>query len=188
MMYQLVYSTGHEHCSTYMCITCMQYGGFPRKIHAINSCKFLHELLQADFLHANLSVFLQWMILLIKIHASCVYVFTTANVADIKLETNIVEKCLFVVKEKATYYTLSLTTILLQWQTSCFVINYFLGCWLKCYFTCKLGCMLYLSQLLFLNKFTVLACVAGARTSLHCFFFFRLVYNTCLKHGLSYRG
>ena len=142
MMYQLIYSTGHEHCSTYMCINCMQYG-----------------------------VFLQWMILLIKIHASCVYVFTTANVADIKLETNIVEKCLFVVKEKATYYTLSLTTILLQWQTSCFVINYFLGCWLKCYFTCKLGCMLYLSRLLFLNKFNVLACVAGARTSAHCFFF-----------------
>ena len=141
MMYQLIYSTGHEHCSTYMCINCMQYG-----------------------------VFLQWMILLIKIHASCVYVFTTANVADIKLETNIVEKRLFVVKEKATYYTLSLTTILLQWQTSCFVINYFLGCWLKCYFTCKLGCMLYLSRLLFLNKFNVLACVAGARTSAHCFF------------------
>ena len=107
------------------------------------ACKFLHELLHADFLHVNLSVFLRWLIFLIKIHATCVYFFTTANVADIKLlETDIVEKRLFAVKEKTTYCTLSLTTIMLRSRTSCFVINDFLSCWLKHYFTCKLGCML----------------------------------------------
>ena len=41
----------------------------PRKRLA---CKFLHELLHADFLLANLSVFLRWLIFLIKIRASCV--------------------------------------------------------------------------------------------------------------------
>ena len=30
------YSTGHRHCSTYMRVNCVQYGGFPRKIHAKN--------------------------------------------------------------------------------------------------------------------------------------------------------
>jgi len=105
-------------------------------------CTFLHQLLHAEFLQANLSVFLQSPILLIKIHASCVYFLTTANVADVKLETDIVEKRLFSVKKKTTYYTLSLTTIMLRSRTSCFVINDFLGCWLKRYFTCKLGCML----------------------------------------------
>ena len=44
-----------------------------------------------------------------KIYASCVYFFTTANVADVKLETKVVEKRLFVVKEKTNYYTFSLT-------------------------------------------------------------------------------
>ena len=74
-----------------------------RKLHAIwristkNPCKklmykFLHKLLHADFLHANLSVLLRWLILLTKIHASCVYFFTTENVADVKFETDIVEK------------------------------------------------------------------------------------------------
>ena len=111
----------------------------PRKKLA---CKFLHKLLHADFLHTNVSVFWRWLILLTKIHTSCVYVFTIENVADVKLETDIVEKRLFVVKEKTTYCTLSLTTIMLRSWTSCFVINNFLGCWLKHYFTCKLGCML----------------------------------------------
>ena len=136
------YTTGHGHCSTYMRVNCVQWGismKIPRKKLA---CKFLHELLHADFLHANLSVLLRWLILLKKIHASCVYFFKTENVADVKLETDIVEKCLFVVKEKTTCYTLSLTTIMRQWQTSCFVINDSLGSWLKCYFTCKIGCML----------------------------------------------
>ena len=68
--------------------------------------------------------------------------FTTDNVADVKLETDIVEKHLFAVKEKTTCYTLFLTTIMLQSRTSCFVMNDFLGCWLKRYFTCKLGSML----------------------------------------------
>ena len=44
----------------------------PRKKLA---CKFLHELLHTDFLHANLSILLRWLILLTKIHASCVYFF-----------------------------------------------------------------------------------------------------------------
>ena len=60
-------------------------------------------LKSSDFLHTNFSVFLQWLSLLIKIHESCVYLFTTSNVADLKLETNIVEKPLFTVKEKTTY-------------------------------------------------------------------------------------
>ena len=41
---------------------------------------------------------------------------------DIKLEIDIVEKLLF-----ATYCTFSLTMIMLRSQTSCFVINDFLG-------------------------------------------------------------
>ena len=68
--------------------------------------------------------------------------FTTDNVADVKLETDIAEKHLFAVKEKTTCFTLFLTTIMLQSRTSCFVMNDFLGCWLKRYFTCKLGSML----------------------------------------------
>ena len=28
------YSTSHGHCSTYSCINCLQYSGFPRKINA----------------------------------------------------------------------------------------------------------------------------------------------------------
>ena len=98
------------------------------------ACKLLHKLLHTDFLHANLSVLLRWLILLTKIHASCVYFFTTENVADVKLETDIVEKRLFAVKEKTTCYTLSLTTNILRSRTSCVVINDFLGCWLKRYF------------------------------------------------------
>ena len=39
------------------------------------------------------------------------YFFTTANVADVKLETDIVEKHLFVMRKKTTYYTLSLTCL-----------------------------------------------------------------------------
>ena len=67
------------------------------------ACKFLHELLQADFLHANLSIFLQRLILLMKIHASCV-----ADVADVKLETNIVEKRSFCgERENNLLYTFS---------------------------------------------------------------------------------
>ena len=103
-------------------------------------CKFLHELLHAEFLHANLRVLLRRLILLTKIHTSCMYFFTTENVADVKLETDIVEKRLFAVKEKTTCYTLPITTNMLRSRTSCFVINDFLGCWLKRYFTCKLGC------------------------------------------------
>ena len=48
--------------------------------------------------------------------------------ADVKLDTDIVEKHPFAVKEKTTYCTLSLTMIMLRSQTSCFVINDFLGC------------------------------------------------------------
>ena len=52
------YSTGRGHCSTYTRINCMQYGVFPRKIHAKKlACKFLHKLFHANILHANLHVF-----------------------------------------------------------------------------------------------------------------------------------
>ena len=56
------------------------------------------------------------------------YFFTTENVADVKLETVMVEKCLFAVKEKTAYCTLSLATIVLLLRMSCFVIDDFLGC------------------------------------------------------------
>ena len=56
------------------------------------------------------------------------YFFTTENVANVKLETDIVEKSLFAVKKKTTYGTLSLTMITLRSRTSCFVVNDFLGC------------------------------------------------------------
>ena len=39
------------------------------------------------------------------------YFFTTANVAEVKLETDIVGKRLFAAKAKTIYYTLSLGTI-----------------------------------------------------------------------------
>ena len=137
-----IYSTGHGHCSTYTRVNCVQYGGFPRKIHAKNSrVTFYRSFYTQTFYTQILSVLLRWLILLTEIHASCVYFFTTENVADVKLETDIVEKRLFAVKEKTTCYTLSLTTNMLRSRTSCFVINDFLGCWLKRYFTCKLGCM-----------------------------------------------
>ena len=73
----------------------------------------------------------------------CVFL-STSNVADVKLETDIVQKRLFAVKKKTPYYILSLTClamIMLRSRTSCFVINDFLGCWLKRYFTCKPGRM-----------------------------------------------
>ena len=115
--------------------------------------------------------------------ASCVYFFTTENVADVKLETDIVEKRLFAVKEKTTCYTLSLTTIMLWSRMSCFVINDSLGFWLKCYFTCKLGCMLLSTTVCFEISsmfYGVLACVAGTLTSVHCFF-----SQTCLWYALK---
>ena len=82
--------------------------------------------------------------MLVKIHATCKYFFTTANMADVKLETGIVEKRLFTVKKKTTYYLLT-----------CFLNQRFMLCikipWLLAeagfqitirYFTCKLRCML----------------------------------------------
>ena len=60
----------------------------------------------------------------------------TENVTDVKLETDIVEKRLFVVKEKTTYCTLSLTTI----ANIMFCNQWFP--WLLLAFTCKLGCKL----------------------------------------------
>ena len=88
----MIYSTGHRYHSTHTHINCVQYGRFPRKIHAKNSrvnftralthrlftCKFECILTVTDFAY--------------KLHASYVYFFTTANVADVKLETDIVEK------------------------------------------------------------------------------------------------
>ena len=41
---------------------------------------------------------------------------TTANVADVKLETDIVGKRLFAVKAEAIYYTLPLGTIMLRFR------------------------------------------------------------------------
>ena len=146
------YNTGHGHCSTHTCVSWVQHGGFPGKKLA---CKFLHKLL-----HANLHVFLRWLILLVKIHATCEYFFTTANMADVKLETDIVEKCLFVVRKKTTYYTLSLTTNIMFCK-SCYLLK-FLGCWLKQGFKLQyailhvnLGTCYLPRWLLFWNKFNV---------------------------------
>ena len=157
----------------------MQYGGFPWKIHAKNLCVNFYTSFYTQTFYTQIWVcfYGDWFCLW-QYTVHTVYFFTTANVADVKLETNIVEKRLFAVKEKTTYYTLTLTMIMLRSRTSCFVINDFLGRWQKHYFTCKLGCMfiLYLPWLLFWNKFNVLACIAGTWTSVHCFFFLQ----TCL--------
>ena len=56
---------------------------FTQNPHQRLVCKFLHKLLHATFLHSNLRVFLRRLILLVKIHVSCVYFFTTANMADV---------------------------------------------------------------------------------------------------------
>ena len=74
-----------------------------------------------------------------------------ANMADVKLETDIVEKRLFAVKKKTTYYSIHFLLL----RTSCFVNQRFMLCikipWLFAevrfqitmrYFTRKLGCML----------------------------------------------
>ena len=114
------------------------------------------------------------------IHTSCMYFFTTANVADVKLETNIVEKHFFAVKEKTTYYTLSLTMIMLRLRTSCFVINDSLAVGGStilhvnldaCYCTCH-DCCFEISSHSRLSDFSSL------------FFFFSdlFILNTHLKH------
>ena len=138
-----MYSTGHGHCSTYRRINCLQYGGFPRKIHAKNSRVNFYTSFYTQTFYTQIWVYFysDWFCLQKYTQVVCIS-FTTDNVADVKLETDIVEKRLFAVKEKTTCYTLCLTTNMLRSQTSCFVINDFLGCWLKRYFTCKLGCML----------------------------------------------
>ena len=85
----------------------MQYGVFPCKIHAKKlACKFLHELDHADLLHANLRVFLRWLNLLVKIHASykCVLPYNR------KYGWWHCGKMSFCVEKKTTYYTLFLTT------------------------------------------------------------------------------
>ena len=75
------------------CVNCMQYGRFPLKIHTKNSCVNLYT-----------SSYTQTFCMQI-----CMYFFTTANIADAKLETDIVKKRPFAVKKKTTYYTVSLT-------------------------------------------------------------------------------
>ena len=97
--------------------------------------------------------------------------------ADVKLETDIVEKRRFAVKKKTTYYTFSVVNFFLQ-RTLClvnrrFMLCKFLGSWQKqgpCYLT---------RQLLFGNKFNV-----SDFSTLS--FLFRLVMR--LKHSSSYRG
>ena len=154
--------------------------------HKNLACKFLHELLHADLLHGNLSVLLWWLILLIKIHASCMYFFTT-KYGWCKIWNWHCGKRLFVVKEETTYYTLSLIMIMLRSRTSCFVINDSLGCWLKCCFTCKLGCML-LAMTVVLKWVQCFSLHSSHLDFSALFCFFRLVYNTLLKHGSSYQG
>ena len=134
--------------------------------HKKLACKFLHELLHTDFLHSNLSVFLRWLILCIKIQASCVYFFTTANVADVKLETDIVGKRLFTVlkSESNLLYTFS-------WYDHAIIANVTF-CnqrfpWLLAEALLTVHVNLdagYLPcQLLFRNHFNVLACIQALR-------------------------
>ena len=139
----LSYSTVHGDCSTYTRINCVQYGGFPRKIHAKTLRVNFYMSFYTETFYTQIWVYFygDWFCLQKYTQVACIS-FTTDNVPDVKLETNIVEERLFAVKEKTTCYTLCLTTNMLQSQTSCFIINDFLGCWLKRYFTCKLGCML----------------------------------------------
>ena len=113
---QGTYSTGHGHCSTYTPVNCVQYGRFPCKVHAKSlHVNFYRELLHAAFLHTNLRVFLHWLILLvIKTRKLRVFLYISKRqqpmMADVKLETVIVEKHLFAVKKKTTYYTCNVAT------------------------------------------------------------------------------
>ena len=138
----LCFCTGHGHCSTYTHVNCVQYGGFPRKIDAKNSRVNFYTSFYTQTFYTQIWVYSygDWFCLQKYMQVACISL--QQNVADVKLETDIVEKRLFAVKEKTTCYIPSLTTIMLLLRTSFFVINNFLGCWLKRYFTCKLGCML----------------------------------------------
>ena len=165
--------------ATGIAVNYVQYGGFPRKIHAKNLRVNFYTSFYAQTFYKQIWVFfLRWLIFLVKIHASCVY----SKCSWYKLETDILEKCLFAVKKKTTYCTVSLTMIMLRSQTSCFVINNFLGYCLKRYFTCKLGCMLLAMTVVLKSVQCFSLCSrhsdSRARTSVHCFFQFRLVYNT----------
>ena len=137
-------------------------------------CKIFTQTpyLHPDVLHANLPVFLRWLILLVKIHARCMYFFTTANVANAKLETDVVEKYLFTVKEKTTvlpytfsyYHRAMIANVMFCDQWFPLAVG-----WRAILLVNLDAC--YLPRPLFWNKFNVLACVAGARTSVHCLFF-----------------
>ena len=106
-----IYSTGHGHCSTYRRINCLQYGRFPRKIHAKNSRVNFYTSFYTQTFYTQIWVYFysDWFCLQKYTQVVCIS-FTTDNVADVKLETDIVEKRLFAVKEKTTCYTFCLTT------------------------------------------------------------------------------
>ena len=83
----------------------MQYGRFPLlKL----TCKFLHELLHTDFLHKFASTFKVTDFACKNTRKLRVFLYN-GKMAEVKLETDIVEKHPFMVKKKTTYYTLSLT-------------------------------------------------------------------------------
>ena len=141
----LSYSTVHGDCSTYTRVNCVQYGGLPWKIHAKTLRVNFYMSFYTQTFYTQIWVYFygDWFCLQKYTQVVCIS-FTTDNVPDVKLETDIVQKRLFAVKKKTPYYILSLTClamIMLRSRTSCFVINDFLGCWLKRYFTCKPGRM-----------------------------------------------
>ena len=113
----------------------MQHGWFPHKIHSKN----LHVIftqtlyLYPAVLHANLRVFLRWLILLVKIQASCVYFFTTANMAGVKLEADIVKNVFSLWKKRNNLLYINFIVVNFPLlRMSCFVNQCkFLGCWLK---------------------------------------------------------
>ena len=57
------YSKGHGHCSTYPFVNCMQYGGFPCKVHAKNlSVNFTQALTRRLFARKFACISLQQQI------------------------------------------------------------------------------------------------------------------------------
>ena len=103
------YSTGHGHCSTYTCLNCKQYGGFPWKIHAKNSHVNFYTTLSVQTFYMQIWVYFygDWFCFWKYTQVACISLQQQMWLSC-KIRNHIVEKHLFVVKEKTTYYTLSL--------------------------------------------------------------------------------
>ena len=149
------YSTGHGHCSTYTRVNCVQYGGFPRKIHANNSREGIFMVTNFPYKNTRkLRVFLN--------NSKCGWC---------KIGNRHHGKTLFLgEKENNLQYTFSyydhatIANVMFCNQR----FPWLLHGWSAILHVNLDAC--YLPRLLFWNRFRALACVAGAQTSVHCFF------------------